>query len=124
MTDRDSITWSRARTPGAEDYPTSTVVHRRVTSPDPERVCRAYDVMHEGRKPTNVSTAYAASWLELCDAGGRLGLKYQPSSRTGENPPYGMIGGNEETSASFEARSAPRSYPTDPHRPRAVRWRP
>src|SRR3989440_6697177 len=35
-----------------------------------------------------------------------------------------MIGGIEETSASFEARSAPRSYPTDPHRPRAVRWRP
>jgi hypothetical protein len=29
-----------------------------------------------------------------------------------ENPPYGMIGRIEETSASFEARSAPRSYPT------------
>ena len=37
----------------------------------------------------------------------------QPSSRTGENPPYGMIGRIEETSASFEARSAPRSYPTN-----------
>jgi hypothetical protein len=34
------------------------------------------------------------------------------SSRIGENPPYGMIGRIEETSASFEARSAPRSYPT------------
>ncbi len=34
------------------------------------------------------------------------------SSRTGENPPYGMIGRIEETSASFEARSAPRSHPT------------
>ena len=32
-----------------------------------------------------------------------------------------MIGGIEETSASFEARSAPRSYPTDPHRPRVMR---
>src|SRR4029077_16580497 len=30
-----------------------------------------------------------------------------------ENPPYGMIGRIEETSASFEARSAPRSYPTE-----------
>ena len=30
-----------------------------------------------------------------------------------ENPPYGMTGGIEETSASFEARSAPRSYPTE-----------
>jgi len=39
-------------------------------------------------------------------------LESQPSSRTGENPPYGMIGRIEETSASFEARSAPRSYPT------------
>jgi hypothetical protein len=28
------------------------------------------------------------------------------------NPPYGMIGRIEETSASFEVRSAPRSYPT------------
>ena len=36
----------------------------------------------------------------------------QPFSRTGENSPYGLIGGIEETSASFEARSAPRSYPT------------
>ncbi len=43
---------------------------------------------------------------------GRPRLTGQPSSRTGENPPYGMIGGIEETSASFEARSAPRSYPT------------
>src|SRR5215213_197822 len=29
-----------------------------------------------------------------------------------ENPPYGMSGGIEETSASFEARSGPRSHPT------------
>src|SRR3954449_5861886 len=44
---------------------------------------------------------------------GRPRLIGQPSSRTGENPPYGMSGGIEETSASFEARSAPRSYPTE-----------
>src|SRR3954468_13359178 len=43
---------------------------------------------------------------------GRPRLIGQPSSRTGENPPYGMSGGIEETSASCEARSAPRSYPT------------
>src|SRR2546423_14999976 len=40
---------------------------------------------------------------------GRRCLKCQPSSRTGENPPYGMIGGTVETSASFEARYAPLS---------------
>ena len=28
------------------------------------------------------------------------------------NSQYGILGGIEETSASFEARSAPRSYPT------------
>ena len=29
-----------------------------------------------------------------------------------ENPPYGILGGAMETSASFEVRSAPSSYPT------------
>src|SRR5260221_2528906 len=38
--------------------------------------------------------------------------KSLPPTRIGKTPPYGMIGGIEETSASFEARSAPRSYPT------------
>src|ERR1700757_3031023 len=57
-------------------------------------------------------SAHAGSRLKLIDAPGRSRLKCQPSSRTGENSPYGMIGGIEETSASFEARSAPRSYPT------------
>ncbi len=56
--------------------------------------------------------AYAGSRLKLDHHLGRRRLKGQPSSRTGENSPYGMIGGIEETSASFEARSAPRSYPT------------
>src|SRR4051794_4489294 len=48
---------------------------------------------------------------------GRPRLTGQPSSRTGENPPYGMSGGIEETSASCEARSAPRSYPTSTRQP-------
>src|SRR5438477_12538435 len=70
------------------------------------------------------TAAYAGSRLKLSVVLGRPRLNGQPSSRTGENPPYGMIGEIEETSASFEARSAPRSYPTDPHRPQAVRRRP
>ena len=36
-----------------------------------------------------------------CDSAGRLG-----------NSPYGILGGMMETSASFEARLAPLSYPT------------
>src|SRR5947209_5440959 len=57
-------------------------------------------------------TAHAGSRLKPADDSGRHRLESQPSSRTGENPPYGMIGRIEETSASFEAGSAPRSYPT------------
>ena len=64
----------------------------------------------DGRKPVRCP-ANAGSRLKLDVALGRPRLKGQPSSRTGENSPYGMIGGIEETSASFEARSAPRSYP-------------
>jgi len=43
---------------------------------------------------------------------GRPCLRYRPWSRTGENPPYGILGGTVETSASCEARYAPPSYPT------------
>src|SRR5215468_11108530 len=56
--------------------------------------------------------AHAGSRLKPTDCLDRHRFESQPSSRTGENPPYGMIGGIEETSASFEVRSAPRSYPT------------
>src|ERR1700751_5834040 len=62
---------------------------------------------------TGCHGAYVGSRLKRLRPPGRRHLKCQPSSRTGENPPYGMIGGIEETSASFEARYAPRSYPTD-----------
>jgi hypothetical protein len=63
-----------------------------------------------GHKPTISQCMPGAglSWL----VSGRRRSKCQPSSRIGENPPYGMMGRVEETSASFEARSAPRLYPT------------
>src|SRR5947208_12687696 len=41
---------------------------------------------------------------------GRHRLRCQPCSRIGENPPYGMIGGIEETSAS--SKPDPRLDPT------------
>src|SRR5215813_9071790 len=112
MTDRDSTTRTRARAPGEEDYPPSTAVHWRVTDPTLSGIFVDTNAMHEGRKQTNTGPAHAGSRLKLTDALGRRRPKCHPSSRTGENPPYGMIGGIEETSASFEARSAPRSYPT------------
>src|SRR5262244_3698590 len=112
MTDRDSTTRTRARAPGEEDYPPSTAVHWRVTDPTLSGIFVDTNAMHEGRKQTNTGPAHAGSRLKLTDALGRRRPKCHPSSRTGENPPYGMTGGIEETSASFEARSAPRSYPT------------
>jgi hypothetical protein len=57
--------------------------------------------------PTRMSGADLSGGIS-----GKAPSESQPSSRIGENPPYGMRGGIEETSASCEARYAPRSYPT------------
>src|SRR5215831_18608301 len=67
---------------------------------------------HEGRRQTGHRTGHAGSRLKLNDVPGRSLLIRQPSSRNGENPPCGMIGGTMETAASFEVRNAPSSYPT------------
>jgi len=55
-----------------------------------------------GRKPHDAKNSQST---------GRPRLTYWPWSRTGENPPSGILGGAVETSASFEARSAPPPYP-------------
>src|SRR6516225_5991258 len=110
MTARDSITRARARTPGAEDYPTSMAAHDRALGPTQRGIT---DVVTTcaigGHKPQNSRCMPGAglSWFYA----GRCRPTRQPSSRIGENPPYGMIGGIEETSASFEVRSAPRHLP-------------
>jgi hypothetical protein len=67
---------------------------------------------HEGRRQTGRRSVHAGSRLKLMEVTGRSRLTSQPSSRNEENSPCGMIGGIVETTASFEARSAPRSYPT------------
>jgi hypothetical protein len=59
--------------------------------------------VHEGRRQT--------ARCEDLAVNGKARLIYRPSSRTGENPLSGMIGGTMETAASFEARFAPWSYP-------------
>jgi hypothetical protein len=117
MTDRDTITRTRARAPGV-----GGAFHRMavqyIASTDPT-LCGSM-LKHEGRRQTDRRSADAGSRLKLIDASGRSRLIRQPFSRNGENSPYGMLGGIVETSASFEARSAPRSYPTgkEPVRPR------
>src|SRR4029434_1542127 len=104
--DRDSITRSGARTPGAE-WPgplerwCST---EQATSTLSEDTRAATECTKDGGKPWGVARGRLA---------GRLHLICRPSSRNGENPPYGILGRAMETSASFEARSAPLPYPTD-----------
>src|SRR6516164_7241916 len=111
MTARDSITRARARTPGAEDYPTSTAAHDRALGPTQRGITDVVPACAKGGHKLQMSRCMPGAGLSWSSAG-RCRPTCQPSSRIGENPPYGMIGGIEETSASFEARSAPRSYPT------------
>ena len=67
MTDRDTITRTRARAPGAEDHPSSEAVHYRVRTPDSEREnCRDHE-MHEGRMQTGRHAVYVGSRLKLSD---------------------------------------------------------
>jgi len=75
----------------------------RLGSDPPPDTVRDYScdhAVHEGRRQTGRRPAHAGSRLKLIDASGRSRLIRPPSSRTGENPPYGMIGRIEETSAS------------------------
>ena len=69
---------------------------------------RDYRLPSDARKTdaNRAGSGVCRSRLKPLTAPGRPRLTGQPSSRTGENPPYG-IGGINETSASFEARSAP-----------------
>jgi hypothetical protein len=109
MTVRDSRTQARARTPGAEDNPTSTTVRDRALGPTQCGISEvATKCTKGGRKPNICRCMLGAvlSWRCL----GRHRLRCQPCSRIGENPPYGMIGGIEETSAS--SKPDPRLDPT------------
>src|SRR5580704_10141683 len=90
--------------------------------PDTERDICGYDGMHEGRKQTNTWSAYAGSRLELSDALGRRRPKRHPSSRTGENAPYGMIGGSRrrrhhsKPGPRLDPTRLPSHFPTASHR--------
>src|SRR6516162_4211951 len=113
MTVRDSITRTGARTPGAEDYPTSMAAHGRASHPTQCGITEVASMCARGRHKPNISRCMPGAGLSRPCAG-RCCPTCQPSTRIGDSPPYGMIGRVEETSASFEARSAPRLYPTIP----------
>src|ERR1700740_3218884 len=104
--DRDNITRTGARAPGVERLSRSHGgVAQSASYFDSGRRQRAQHAMR--RSGVNYGGVLIAP-LHL----GRPRLIGRPWSRIGETPPYGILGGTMETSASFEARSAPSSYPT------------
>ena len=116
MMDWDTTTQTGARTPGADRRcGRSNGGAHRMAHLDSERgACVVTPVSTKGgSKPSSRKGMPGAGLTGL--AMGRRRLKGQPWSRTGENPPYGILEGTMETSASFEARSAPSSYSTPRH---------
>jgi hypothetical protein len=92
--------------------PTTTAVHYRVLDLAQYGKIEVATRCTKGGSKPEVGSRMPGAGLSRKHSG-KAPPEGQPSSRTAENPPYGMIGGIEETSASFEARSAPRCYPTE-----------
>jgi hypothetical protein len=85
-------------------------VRNRARRPDSER-CHRCGARSARRTDANWTMTSVCRERALGERRtGRRRQTNQPSSRTGENLPYGMIERIEEMSASFEARSV--SYPT------------
>ena len=109
MMDQDNITWTGARAPGVERLSRS---HGGIVGH------RSYLDSERGRMALTTTRRSEANHGGLLIDPSYLGqapTDSRPWSRTGENPPYGILGGTMETSASFEARLAPSSYPTLDH---------
>jgi hypothetical protein len=68
MTVRDSITRTRARTPGAEDYPTSEAVHDRALDPTQCGIIDCAPTCTKGGHKPHISRGYAGSRLKPEDA--------------------------------------------------------
>src|SRR6516225_7873084 len=96
MTVRDSITRTGARTPGAEDYPTSMAAHDHASLPTQCGIIEIALTCAKDRHKPNISRCMPGAGLSRSCAG-RCCPTCRPSSRIGENPPYGMIGRVEET---------------------------
>src|SRR5262245_44252881 len=111
MTVRDSRTQARARTPGAEDDPTSTTVRDRALGPTQCGISDVATKGHEGRTQTKYLPVYAGSRLKLAMCG------KAPSEMSALQPYRGKPAvrndrGDRGNVGIIEARSAPRSYPT------------
>src|SRR3981189_223499 len=110
MTVRDSITRTGARTPGVEDYPTSMAAHGRASLPTQCGITEVASTCAKGRHKPNISRCMPGAGLSW-PMRGKV-LPYMPAFQPYRGKPaYGMIGRVEETSASFEPRSAPSTLP-------------
>jgi hypothetical protein len=108
-----------SESPRAESDTHSKAAHRGVVGPAQNGTTESDYEVREGQKQTRRTPTNAGAGLS--DGCSGKALSEMPAfNRTGENPPYGMIGGTVETSASFEARSAPLSYPSAGGRPAMV----
>ena len=107
---RHSITQTVARGPGVEQIgATRTEVPYPRIGPDSEQGVHGESSGHEGRRQTG---------------GGQAGFDRLTLKPYWGKPAYGILGEAMETSASFEARSAPLPYPTPRLKPgTAVRTR-
>jgi hypothetical protein len=63
MTVRDSITRTGARTPGAEDYPTSKAAHDRVLTPTQSGITEVTTTCAKGRHKPNISRCMPGAGL-------------------------------------------------------------
>src|SRR4029077_10050777 len=99
MTVRDSITRTGARTPGAEDYPTSMAAHGRAPIPTQCGITAVVTTCAKGRHKPNISRCMPGAGLSRSMRG--KVLPYMPAFQPYRGKPaVGMIGRVEETSAS------------------------
>src|ERR1700720_3755921 len=109
--DRDRTTRTRARAPGVGGVFHRMAVHDRVLRPDSARTTVATTKCTKGGCKLDGGRRMPGAGLN------RRSSRKAPLGKPAFQPDWGkpavrMIGRIEETSASFEARSAPRSYPT------------
>src|ERR1700680_2828885 len=111
MTDRDTTTRTRARAPGVGGVFHRIAVQDRVLRPYSERTTVATTKCTKGGCKLDGGRRTPGAGLN------RRSSRKAPRGKPAFQPYWGKLAvrndrGIEETSASFEARSAPRSYPT------------
>src|SRR3981081_3199306 len=112
MTVRDSITRTGARTPGAEDYPTSMAAHGRAPIPTQCGITAVVSTCAKGRHKPNISRCMPGAGLSR-SMRGKVLPDIPPSQPYRGNPAVRNDREGRGNVGIIEARSAPRLYPTE-----------